>query len=330
LRAELRSFPEVFIADGSGLDRVARKLKVVWDERSVVLPGSLFVLYDLFRGVPRSLEFHEDAHGGEAPRLTAKLDLLPEGSLVLGDRLYCSLRLFGALEERGQFGLVRRKELQKIRRIELLHEEVRGREVTQDLLVLAGTGQGTEQRKLRLIRRKRGSKTIELLTNVLDPEALPADVALRLYRRRWQIERMFYDLKVVLNLRRFYGANANAVAMQVYAAAIVYVALRVAQGRIAARHGMPPEELSTRRLFPRVAAASYRLILCCRGYYATCEANPTVRLAEPDWSTMEFASTDLDALRPEPRNGKRRKRRYCLARARHVSLHRYVGRKPRR
>ena len=39
--------------------------------------------------------------------------------------------------------------------------------------------------------------------------------ALALYARRWSIERMYFDLKVVLNLNRVYAANPNAVAMQV-------------------------------------------------------------------------------------------------------------------
>ena len=44
-------------------------------------------------------------------------------------------------------------------------------------------------------------------------------------------------------LNRLYAANPNAVAMQVYAAAIVYNAMRVAQSEAAAQLDLPPEEL---------------------------------------------------------------------------------------
>jgi hypothetical protein len=64
---------------------------------------------------------------------------------------------------------------------------------------------------------------------------------------------MFFDLKKVLNLNRLYAANPNAVAMQVYAAAIVYNALRVAQSEGAAQVGWAPEQLSPAKFYPKVA-----------------------------------------------------------------------------
>ena len=53
LRAKLAAFPDVFVVDGTTLDRIAHRLKVLWNDRSVILPGKLLVLYDLFRGLPR-------------------------------------------------------------------------------------------------------------------------------------------------------------------------------------------------------------------------------------------------------------------------------------
>jgi IS4 transposase len=81
-----------------------------------------------------------------------------------------------------------------------------------------------------------------------------------LYPRRWNVERLFYDLKVVLNLRRFHAAKPNAVAMQVYAAAIVHAAFRFAQVKIAQYAEIPPEETSTQKLFPLLAYVCMRLI----------------------------------------------------------------------
>ena len=64
-------------------------------------------------------------------------------------------------------------------------------------------------------------------------------------------------LKEVLNLNRIYAANPNAVAMQVYAAALVYNAMRVAQAEAAAAVGLAPEQLSPAKLYPRLAAACH-------------------------------------------------------------------------
>jgi hypothetical protein len=72
-------------------------------------------------------------------------------------------------------------------------------------------------------------------------------------------ERLFFDLKEVLNLHRFYTSSPNGVAMQVYAAALVHTALRVAQGHIAQASGIEPEEIAPAKFFPRLAAASIGL-----------------------------------------------------------------------
>ena len=90
---------------------------------------------------------------------------------------------------------------------------------------------------------------------MLSPARLTAEEALDLYPYRWGIERMFFDLKEVLNLNRVYAANPNAVAIQVYAAAIVYNGMRVAQSEAAAHLGWPPEDISPAKFFPKLAVA---------------------------------------------------------------------------
>ncbi|MBI4230024.1 MAG: transposase [Planctomycetes bacterium] len=169
---------------------------------------------------------------------------------------------------------------------------------------------------------KEGGRRVvrDLLTNVLDPKRLRAEEALDLYGARWTIERLFYDLKEVLNLHRFYAASPNAVAMQVYAAAIVHTAMRIAQGRIAASAGVPPEEISTEKLFPRVASASLLLVHAQLGYLATCKANPGRKLREPIWGREPFAATTLASVRVHQRSEKRRKMRFCKSRRRWKSM----------
>jgi len=142
---------------------------------------------------------------------------------------------------------------------------------------------GTARVPARRIRVRQGDKDLEILTNVLDPEKLSALDVAELYRDRWEVERMFSDLKCVLNLKCFYCANTNAVAMQLYAAAIVYSAMRVAQGRIAASAEIEPEWISEAKLFPHLAAASATVTILEVGFRMTEHANPGVRLTKPDW-----------------------------------------------
>ncbi len=86
LRARLASFPEVWIVDGSGLDRVPKRLKVLRDVGVVVLPGSVTACYAPFRGIPRIPDFYGQLVHSEAARLEELLDRIPRGTLLVENR----------------------------------------------------------------------------------------------------------------------------------------------------------------------------------------------------------------------------------------------------
>jgi len=94
-------FPQVWIWDGSRLDAIAHRLKLLWDVRSPVLPGCLLAVYDLFRGIPRLLCFDANAAKSERERMRELLPQIPGGTLLLGDRLSASVQLFWELGQRG-------------------------------------------------------------------------------------------------------------------------------------------------------------------------------------------------------------------------------------
>src|SRR3989442_249262 len=54
-------FTAIVILDGSRLAAIAHRLKLLWNERAVVLPGCLLGVYDLGRGLCRQLTFCADA-----------------------------------------------------------------------------------------------------------------------------------------------------------------------------------------------------------------------------------------------------------------------------
>jgi putative transposase len=78
-------------------------------------------------------------------------------------------------------------------------------------------------RRIRVRRNKGG--VITLLTNDLDRTAV--EVA-ALYKSRWQIELLFRWIKQHLSIRKFLGNNDNAIQLQVLAAMIAYLLLRIA------------------------------------------------------------------------------------------------------
>ena len=327
LRARLADFPEVWVVDGSGLDRVAKRLKAVRDVGEVVLPGSVVACYDLFRGIPRVLEYSEALLHGEAGRLEKLLGRVPGGTLLVADRGYCSVELFRAVEAAGVHAVVRMRNTYTVTvEQELGSHEQDGCAVT-DRLVTLGRGEGALLIR-QITKELPGGRVLRLLTTVLDPGRLPALAALDVYRGRWTVERMFHDLKRVLNLHRFYAANTNAVGMQLFASAIVYAALRATQAQIAVEHEVAAEDLSPARLFPRAAAAHVKLTEALQVFELIRETNPDTELREPDWAAAGLCTVPLESLLVRRRKDTRRRREYSPLRRRSRPLSDFEKRRP--
>jgi len=93
-------------------------------------------------------------------------------------------------------------------------------------VVLASKGDSRLPIPLRRIRvRRDNGGTITLITNDLDRHAV--EIA-ALYKGRWQIELLFRWIKQHLDIRKFLGTNDNAVHLQILAAMIAYLLLRIA------------------------------------------------------------------------------------------------------
>ena len=94
---------------------------------------------------------------------------------------------------------------------------------------------------------------ITLITNDLKRTAVQIAA---LYKSRWQIELLFRWIKQHLNLKKFMGKNDNAIRLQIIAAMIAYLLLRLARQLNSLR--MLPlrfAELVCQRLFMRKPVA---------------------------------------------------------------------------
>ncbi len=261
-------------------------------------------------------------------RAKAALADLGRDTLVLGDRLYGTVDSFATLSGQGCWGLVRRNRLVGLHKRRRLRRRRHAGGLLEDWLVRAGSGVSAPAQTLRHIRWRHGGTRYEVLTNVLESARLSAEEALTLYSYRWRVERMYFDLKQVLNLNRVYAANPNAVAMQVYAAGLVYNAMRVAQGEVAEAAGVAPEEISPAKFYPKLAAACHSYVVTQLTVHDTRRLNPRTRLRVPDWRAARWASVSLEAIRVERRSDHRRIRRFCAARRHGKSFtHVHGGRK---
>ncbi len=94
-------------------------------------------------------------------------------------------------------------------------------------VMLASKGDSKLPIPLRRIKVKRDKGgTVTLITNDIERSAV--EIA-ALYKSRWQIELLFRWIKQHLNLRKFMGKNDNAIRLQIIAAMIAYLLLRLAR-----------------------------------------------------------------------------------------------------
>jgi hypothetical protein len=94
---------------------------------------------------------------------------------------------------------------------------------------LAGARRNPLSSDMRLIGvRISSGRELVLLSNDLDS---PAQAIADLYKQRWEVELFFKWLKQNLKITHFLGASRNAVTIQIMAALIVYLLIRIAQLR---------------------------------------------------------------------------------------------------
>mgnify|MGYP005814325495 CR=1 FL=1 len=329
LSPALASFPEVLILDGSKLEKVARTLKVARTTTAAILPGSLEAVYDLRRGLLRNLIFSPDGTQGEKHLLLEALPSIPKGSLLVYDRYACYTTYWKEMQSRDLFLLTRAASTLTLTVKQEILSLQRGRAVLKEALVEVGVGK--DRPLLRLIHWKTPQGEWKLLTNVLELDRLPAHVAIELYGLRWSVERCFLSLKDTLNLNRLFNASPAAIAGQVYATALIYDALRLAQEEIARKVDVEPERLSPEKLFPRILENMVKLTWAEEGaekYYWRVKAQNT-DAPPPDLHLERLPAfkLSLQGITLEKRNGHRRKRRYCKGRRQFTSYSKIPGAK---
>ena len=79
------------------------------------------------------------------------------------------------------------------------------------------------------IKKNKQAKLISLLTNDME---MPVEEIVAIYRKRWEIELLFKQIKQNFPLRYFYGESANAIKIQVWVTLIANLLLMVLQKHI--------------------------------------------------------------------------------------------------
>jgi len=187
----------------------------------------MHVVYDPLADVPSSVEV-TDAHINDIE--IGRTVAIDSGTTYVFDRGYYRFDWWQKINDCGAFFVTRPKRSIRLRAVRRrCLQECRGDGFTilaDDEVVLTSKGDSRLPIPLRRIkiRRERGS-VITLLSNDLGRTAV--EIA-ALYKSRWQIELLFRWIKQHLDIRNFLGTNENAVRLQILAAMIAYLLLRIA------------------------------------------------------------------------------------------------------
>lgn len=180
------------------------------------------------------------------------------GATYVFDKAYCHYGWWTRIAEAGAWFVTRQKTNARYRVVErraLADGEGDGFTVLDDaqvrLVSKSNAGLAVPMRRVR-VKRDDGA-TLILITNDLER---PAVEIAALYKMRWQIELLFRWIKQHLKIKKFLGRSQNAISLQLIAAMIAYLLMRIAARENRLR--IPPirfTELLATRLFMRTHIA---------------------------------------------------------------------------
>lgn len=152
------------------------------------------------------------------------------------DRAYINYAKFEELTDRGVVYVTKmKKNLNYEVLVDCMHQNPQGFMEYREQVVVFRKGDINHIARIITyvdIKKGRQPKLISLLTNDFD---MPLETIVAIYRRRWQIESLFKQIKQNFPLRYFYGESANAIKIQIWVTLIANLLLSVLQ-RTLQRH----------------------------------------------------------------------------------------------
>lgn len=191
----------VRIIDGNHLPATEHRIEELRHTWAAPLPGKALVVYDQALGLIREVFLTEDGQAQERSLLDRVLETVERDELWIADRNFCTLGLIFAMERKGAAFVLRQHGTLKGRLIgarQKVGATDTGVAYEQALLVTEPkTGEELTLRRVTVKLKtptRDGDGEIHLLSNVPADEASAQKLA-DLYRRRWTIERVFFDIE---------------------------------------------------------------------------------------------------------------------------------------
>jgi hypothetical protein len=268
----LSKFEKIWIADGSTLEALFRKLKSLEDVKQGLLAGKMGVVMDLVTRLPVEIWFEENPNASDTRFEEKLLELVSVKTLLLLDRGFYHFQFWQQLIDKGIHFITRVKVNAAIEYQKVFTDGY----TLRDRLIKIGSGtKKTPIVTLRLIEVRVGKIWHSYLTSVLEPEVLPPYVVIDLYGKRWRIEDAFNIVKRLLGLSYLWTGSLNGIKLQIWATWLFYAVLVDLGDAIADELSLPFDRISLEMI--------YRGLYYFQGAASRGEASDPVKyFANPD------------------------------------------------
>lgn len=207
----------VMAFDGCTLDALLCKaglLRELEDKHSALLGGRMASVLDACSHLPRHILYEADSAKHDQNFWEGVIQTLEPGLLALFDMGFVNYTFFDRLTDKAVSMLTPLKGNAAVQVVRVLQEGA----TIRDYVVLLGSRASGATRcthPMRVVEVLTKGKWHRYLTNVTDPQGLPAEYVAELYAERRRIEDVFNTIKRVLGLSYLWCGASNAVQVQV-------------------------------------------------------------------------------------------------------------------
>jgi hypothetical protein len=277
-------FTAVLILDGSTLDALLHKVGLLRDREGTVLAGRMAALLDLLSRLPREIWYEEDEHAHDQRFWERVLATLQAGTLLIFDLGFLNYPIFDQLTDQGVSLLTRIKKNTAYQVDQVLQCTA----TVHDQLIRLGSSKASScTHPMRLVEVLYHGTWYRYVTNVVDPQVLPATYAMALYWQRWRVEDAFNAIKRLLGLAYFWVGSINGIMVQVWATWLLYAVLVDLTDAVAEELHRPFSALSMEMVF--------------RGLYHFTQAHQRGQADEPV-AYLAAKAKKLDLLKQRRKN----------------------------
>jgi IS4 transposase len=230
----------VRILDGNAPAATEHRLEPLRGTWAAPLPGKILVVMDPELGLACDAFLTPDGHAQERSLLDEVLLTVRARDLWMADRNFCTLKFLFEIAKKQAFFLVRQHGKLKGRlkgERRFIGESSTGKVYEQALeLIHEGEKRTVRRLTIELLKPTRdGDTTLHLLTNL--PDDVSAIVGAELYRKRWNIETLFYEVTQTLACEIKTLCYPPAALFVFCLALTVANAVAVLKGALRATHG---------------------------------------------------------------------------------------------